>query len=92
MSMRVDCKVYKTAIGTLTNDPGKAATVFLPNGAHVSPAMLKAEPGLGKFIPIIREQLEAEAKRKKAEEAENKKQTTPPNKGGSKPPNKGGSK
>jgi len=84
MSMRVDRKVYRTATGGLTDDPAKAAFVALPEGAPVSPAELKKEPALGRYIPIIRE---TEAARKKAEEekaaqkAANKQANTPANKG-----------
>lgn len=89
--MKVDRKVYRTAAGTLTDDPAKAAFVALPKGAPVSPADLKREPALGRYIPIIRE---TEAARRKAdEEREAKKNAAPPaNKQADKPANKGAGK
>jgi len=79
--MKLDRKVFRTAGGDLTDDRTKAAFVFMNVGPDVSPAELKRNPELGKYLPEVRD---AEAAKKAAAVAENKQANKPPNKAGGK--------
>jgi len=86
--MKLDRKVFRTAGGDLTDDRTKAAFVFMNDGSDVSPAELKRNPELGKYLPEVRDaeaaKRKAEAAKKAAAVAENKQANKPPNKAGGK--------